>query len=212
MDRPQRCQQALDSMMASGISTPGRVIVNGPLQADAYSRLRLPDDWSIEFLPENLGICGALNWAFRRWHSEPWYGMPCDDELVFTPGFDRTLISEAGGWNIAHGNDGWRSEYRLWTYATYGGDLLRTVGYWAPAGLWHWYFDDHWETIAAEFGLKRHCVDVRTEHRHTDNGAAGMDATYQAGRERTEEDRLRFEAWKRSEWLPIRQRLMAAMR
>lgn len=210
MDRPERCQAALDSMIACEIETPGYVVVNGPLQVEKYRQLRLPKDWGLIELPENIGICGALNLMFKRFPDEPWYGMPCDDELVFERRFDRWLIREAGAWNISHGNDGWRSQYRLWTYATFGGDLLRACGYWALPGLWHWYFDDHWELIAKEFGLKRHCEGIRTEHRHTDNGAVDLDATYQAGRANADSDRRRFEQWKREEWPSLRARIAQA--
>ena len=198
-------------MVGCGLSTPGRVIVNGPDQIEAYRNLRLPENWSLIELPENIGICGALNWAFRLYHSEPWYGMACDDELVFTPGFDKILINAAGRWNCAHGDDGWRSSYRLWGFLTIGGDLLRSAGWWALPGLWHWYFDDVWETIAGEFGLNAWCQNVKTEHNHTDNGKVQMDAIYALGRSRTEQDRQRFDRWKSHEWPKLKNRLRVAM-
>ena len=211
-DRPQRCQATLDSMVGCGLSTPGRVLVNGPDQIEAYRNLRLPENWSLIELPENLGICGALNWAFRLYHSEPWYGMACDDELVFTPDFDNILVNAAGRWKCAHGDDGWRSSYRLWGFLTIGGDLVRACGWWALPGLWHWYFDDVWETIAAEFDANAFCRAVKTEHRHTDNGKVPMDAVYALGRSRAAEDRQRFDRWKAAEWPKLRDRIRTAMR
>ena len=198
-------------MIAAGISTPGFVVVNGPLQIEAYRRMRLPFGWELIELPVNLGICGGLNWCFEKFPNEPWYGMPCDDELVFTEGFDRVLIDAAGAWNISHGNDGWMSETRLWTYATYGGDLLRAAGYWALPGLWHWYFDDHWELVAKEFSLKRHCREVVTEHRHVYNETAAPDATFNAGRSRAAADRAAFNAWRSRGWPKLRERISFRM-
>ena len=198
-------------MIAAEVSTPGVVIVNGPQRIDEYRRMRLPQSWVMIELPENIGICGGLNHAFRRFPFEKWYGLVCDDELVFTKGFDKTLIDAAGRWGVAHGNDGWRAAYRLWTYVVYPGDLLRTVGYWSPPGLFHWYFDDTWEEIAREFGLKRFCQDVKTEHEHTDNGKVSIDETYAVGRSRADHDKARFERWKSEEWPTIRERLKLAM-
>lgn len=206
MDRPNRAQSAIDSIIACQVSTPGIVIVNGPLQREDYERLRLPLGWTIEFLPQNIGVCAALNHVFRRHPVEQWYGLACDDEHVFTPSFDRILIESAGRWNFAHGNDGWKSERRIWTYVVVGGDLLRTLGWWSLPGLWHCYHDDVQETIAAELGLKRWCRDVNTKHVHWEKGATD-DLTYQTGRSRWDEDAERFGLWKSHEWPSLKRRL-----
>lgn len=211
MGRATQCQEVVNSAMAGGISTPGIVLVNGPEQTELYRSLRLPGDWSIAQLPQNLGICGALNLAFTSFRDEAWYGLVCDDEFVFTPQFDLKLVSAAGSWAIAHGNDGWRSEKRIHTYVVFGGDLIRLTGWWALPGLWHWYFDDVWEMIAQEFKLRRFCRDVQTQHRHFAAGQAPIDATYQSGESRTEQDKVRFHQWKEDDWPGLRDKLASRL-
>lgn len=212
MGRAARCQEVMDAALAAGISTPGMILVNGPQEAEWYQALTLPPRWSMDLLPENLGICGALNLAFHQFPNEPWYGLVCDDEFVFTQGFNLKLVAATERIGIAHGNDGWRSEKRIHTYVVFGGDLLRQTGWWALPGLWHWYFDDVWETIAQEFGLRRFCRDVQTEHRHYATGRAPNDATYQSGESRSEQDKERFRHWKESEWPQLRRSLAIHLR
>lgn len=207
LNRPDRAQAAIDTMIACQVSTPGLVIVNGPQQREVYERLRLPSNWEIHHLPSNVGVCSALNLAFRFHPSEPWYGLVCDDEHVLTSGFDRILIEAAGSWNIAHGDDGWKSKDRIWTYVVCGGELLRTLGWWSLPGLFHTYHDDVQEVIAKELGLKRWCRDVHTKHVHWEQGQAVDDATYQLGRSRWQQDQQRFDVWKRNEWPAVKERL-----
>ena len=206
MSRPVACQAVIDSMVAANLSTPGLVIVNGD-PGNAYRSIRLPAKWSIITFEDNRGVCGAMNWAFEQFPRADFYALVCDDEFVFTEQFDLKLIEAAGRWNIAHGNDGWQSETRIHTYATWGGELIRAVGWWSLPGLWHWYFDDCWELIASEFGLRRFCRDVLTEHRHYTAGRATFDPTYQAGQSRAGQDQAVFEDWKRDEWPALRGRL-----
>jgi hypothetical protein len=210
-NRPDKCAAVLDQINSVGCSTPGMVIVNGYEGISQYARMKLPPNWQIIFSPVNLGLCGAMQLHFLNYSSEPFYGLICDDEYVFTPGWDKTLINAAGRFGIAHGNDGWQSETRLHTYATFGGDLIRTVGWWALPNLWHWFFDDIWELIAKDFELKRYCRDVKTEHKHYKSGKAEKDQTYFAAETRSIEDRGRYKTWLTSEYPRTKARLEAAM-
>jgi len=207
MGRPTQCAAVLKAMVDHGMSTPGIVVVNGPERADEYRQIVLPDQWQIEFLPENIGLCASFNRMFSKFPNEPWYGAVCDDEFIFTEGFDQTLVQHAGSWCVAHANDGWQSEKRIHTFAVHGGELLRFLGWWALPGLWHWYFDDVIETIAGELDLRRFCKDVRSEHRHWCTGAATFDDVYRLGESRSEQDREVFLKWKTEEWPRTKERL-----
>lgn len=211
MNRPDRCQIALDSMIASGITTPGAVIVNGPQRIDEYRKLRLPNNWHMFELPENIGVCGALNFGLRRFPGCDWYSLAADDEIVHSAGFDIRLAEAAGRWNIANANDGWQSTNRIWSFVTIGGDLVRSMGYLAPPGLWHYYWDDFVEHVAADLNLRRFLPDIKTEHRHHYANTAPDDKTYQEGRSRWDQDKARFERWKLEEWQEIRNRVRLEM-
>lgn len=190
-----------------GCTTPGIVIVQGTETDYSEVKAVLPSDWKITTLPHNHGICGAMQWFFNHHPHEPFYGLVCDDEHVFTPGWDRTLIEAAGKNCISHGNDGWQSERRIHGYATWGGDLLRAVRWWAIPGLWHWYFDDVWERIAADLNLRRWCPEVKVEHKHYLAGKTEKDATYAAGESMSRNDQRVFYAWLNYEWPHLRQML-----
>jgi hypothetical protein len=177
--------------MAIGCSTPGVVIING----GDYSGLRVPHGWDIEIMPENIGLCGAMQHYFRTHPDEPFYGLACDDEYVYTPGWDTTLTKTAGSSFIAFGNDGWQSGRRQHGYVTWGGDLVRKVGFLSLPGLWHWYHDDVWEAIAERMALNRFCPNVHLEHKHYRAQKSEDDETYILGRSRSEADAGVYTKW-----------------
>ena len=94
----------------------------------------------------------------------------------------------AGKTRISHGNDHWQSKNRIHTYAVFGGNIVRELGFWAIPGLWHWYFDDFWEKVAHDFRLRRFVPEVRTEHKHYIAEKAEKDDTYIAGESRNQQD------------------------
>ena len=207
MNRADQCQDVLDHMVECNVSTPGLVVVNGPLQLEEYRQIRLPPKWGIVFLPENIGVCGALNYAFNLCPNEPWYSLACDDEFVFTPNFDTVLAEAAGDWFCSNANDGWKSRHRMWSFVTIGGKLARELGGVALPGLFHWYWDNWLEEITQTLRLKRWCSQIKAEHRHVVNRKSSDDLTYQIGRSRSDQDRRRFEEWKSKEWPSLAERL-----
>lgn len=202
-NRPEKCQTVLNQIIALGCSTTGTVIMNGT----DYPDLRLPPRWNSILLPENIGVCAAMQYYFKMFPDEAFYGLICDDEYVFTKNWDRRLTETAGSSFIAFGNDGWQSGRRQHGYVTWGGDLIRKVGFLSLPGLWHWYHDDVWEAIAAELGLNRFCHDVRVEHRHYRAKQAEDDATYQLGRSRAQQDGEVYSRWYIQEFPELIERL-----
>lgn len=217
-NRPEKCQAVLDQIIEVGCSTPGVVIVNGPTTTGHdYPPLFLPDGWRVVTLTENIGVCGAMQWYFTENPHDDFYGLICDDEYVFTPGWDVILTRAAGAGKIAFGNDGWQSGdvangKRQHGYVTWGGDLVRAVGFLSLPGLWHWYHDDVWEAIADAAGLNVFCSEVRVEHRHYRAGAAPKDATYLAGESRAAEDRGTYMKWRMSGFSDVMQRIWKMQR
>lgn len=189
--RPGRCQDALDSIIAAGVSTSGVVWVDGD-QDPAYRSLRLPQGWQLIAPADNLGVCGVLNWALARFAGEPWYGFISDDSIVQTPGWDMALVKAAGAAGFANSADGWQAQRRMHGAVVFGGDLLRALGWWAPPGLIHSFVDDAWEKIARALDNWRHVPQVMVEHRHARNAKAPNDASYRKAYSTFEDDRAAF--------------------
>lgn len=191
LNRPEQCQQVIDRLGST--KHPGILIVNG----GDYSSIRLPENWVMGVMSENVGLCGALRWAFSEYPNEPFYGMITDDEFLGgdNPLWESELVDAAGDWFIAHGNNGWQSGRRVHGYMTIGGKLMREVGWWMPEGLWHWYCDDFWETIARSCGLQRFCLNVRIENKHYLLKNVEKDSTYVAAESRIDQDRQLYISW-----------------
>lgn len=202
-NRPEKCQAVLDQIIAVGCSTPGTVIING----SDYPPLRVPAGWDAIHLSENIGVCGAMQHYFKTHPNEKFYGLVCDDEYVFTEGWDKRLTETASTSFIAFGNDGWQSGRRQHGYVTWGGDLIRSVGFLSLPGLWHWYHDDVWEAIASALALNRFCHDVRVEHRHYRAKQAEDDETYRLGRSRARQDCEVYTKWRNEEFPALIERL-----
>ena len=75
------------------------------------------------------------------------------------------LIIALEGWNIVTGDDlrpGTKAHGRCdGVFARFG----RCIGYLAPPGLNHLFFDDTWERIGAATGCMRWMMDVKVAHR-----------------------------------------------
>lgn len=206
--RPKQCAAVLKCIMAVGCSTPGIVVVNGTDDIEEYSKIALPKDWQMVVLPQNIGCCGAMNWVFNKYPNEPFYGLICDDEWVYSTDWDKKLTAAAGTKYISHANDRWQSGKRIHCYATFGGDLIREIGYWAIPGLWHWFFDDQVEAIANNMNIVRFCEDVLGEHKHYLAGKAKKDDTYKSGESRNGMDHMTFQRWMVTDYPIIKQRLI----
>jgi hypothetical protein len=112
-----------------------------------------------------MGLCASMNWCFNQFPDEAWYGLILDDEFVYTPGWDKKLVMAAGKNRIAHGNDHEHSLDSLSTYIVFGGELLRSIGWWSPPGIWHWYLDQVWKNLVIDLSLRRFVPEVRTERK-----------------------------------------------
>lgn len=194
-NRPEQCRAVIDQINKIGCETFGLLWVNGPEQLEKYKKIELPSLWRVHYHEENIGVCGAMNAAFGMYPEQPYYGLICDDEYVYTPAWDKTLSQAAGNWHIAHGNEGWQSSRRIHSYVTVGGELVRECGWWSLPGLWHWYHDNVQEVLAAHAELRIFCQDVRTEHKHYLAGKAEKDTTYSSGESRATQDEAVFKNW-----------------
>jgi glycosyltransferase involved in cell wall biosynthesis len=200
-NRPESIKRVLTQIKKLGVNSRIIVFVQGRDMAQEYYVV-LKDFPFVEahYLPINMGLCGALNHAFELYPDEEWYGLFTDDECIYTEGWDEKLIAAAGNCKISYGTDKDSNNGRIHTFNVIGGDLMRAVGYWAPRGLWHWYFDDVWEKLAEACDLRRPVLDVITEHKHYLYGKAPKDKTYMVGESRAQEDKRIFCIWLEEEF------------
>lgn len=193
-NRRSRCRDTLDSIVANGTSR-GVVVQDG---CD-YGRFPVPAGWFLRRTPEHAELGGVLRWAFERFPAEPFYGFISDDMVVKTRGWALAMELAAGQWKIASSNDLWKGQQRMAGALCFGGELLRTLGYWVPAGMNHLYIDDVWETVGRELDCWIYRKDVVVEHLHFANGKGEKDDTYNRvrnGQAYAGEDQRIFEEWR----------------
>lgn len=180
-------------------SSEGIVFVNGRDHAAEYVEHvgnNLPDGWQMILHTENLGALGAMNYVFREYPDEPFYGFIGDDEYVYTKDWNKHLTQAAGLRNISHANDGWQSGQRIHSFVCIGGELVRAVGYMAVPECWHWYgFDTMWEMISKQLPLRNYLANIETEHRHPLKHKVATDDCYSLGESKQEEDEKAFRVW-----------------
>lgn len=184
-----------------GLSTPGILVVNGtetPGVLERYKKIKLPENWKRVWFQKNVGCNAAANKIVSMFPDEPWYGGLADDEWVNTPDFDKTLITAAGSWNIANANAGRNSEQRVQSFPTFGGDLVRCVGWLALPGLFHWFGENTWEYFDAHIvpRLRVFCKDIAAEHRHFTNSPVEKDEAYSS-----QDNHRNTDAWTYQHWI-----------
>lgn len=202
MSRPAQCRAVLERMLEKGCTTPVTVFVNGVSHYDAYVEELItgrewPEGWRISFHPENLGAIGALNYVFRKYPDEKFYGFVGDDEFVETVGFDKRLIDAAGDWDFSHGHIGNGRKNTAQGGLCIGGELARALGYLAMPSGWHWFaLDNMWEVLAEEGACRNvFCDDVIVEHRHPYYGKGSVDRCYKLGEVNAATDHYEFSRW-----------------
>lgn len=201
--RAQRAAVVMESTRAFGAESDGILLVSeDDPQISAYRELNMPRGWALHVSPAGHGWMGdKLNAAFKAHPNECWYGWIADDHVIKTD-FEGQLRGAAGRFGIASANDLVKSNEdtnrsRMHGVAVFGGDLLRSIGFWAPEGVRHLYFDDVWELIGRTLGVWRVLMGVVTQHAHPIYGTAPMDETYRRGNspERCAEDKASFIRW-----------------
>lgn len=154
--------------------------------SDDYHRIRLPRNWRVHYEPEWRGLQGSLQWCLERFPDASQYGWLADDTRPRTRGWDTSLERAAGGWNLAYAKDLWMSEDPIGLEALragrdlssglcWGGDLIRTVGWWALPQVKQAGIDTAWTEITRPFALHRYLEDIVVEHLHYKAGKRPKD-------------------------------------
>lgn len=166
--------------------SPGVVYVDE--DNGSYRDLKLPKNWRVHREPEWRSLQGALEWCLAEYPDASQYGWLADDTRPRTTGWDRMLEAEAADWNLAYARDLWISEEpaeavrlvlgkNLSSGLCWGGELVRTVGWWALPGVRQAGIDTAWCEIARPFGLHRYVENVVVEHLNWRTGKRKKDET-----------------------------------
>lgn len=191
-NRPEKLKRFLAAAKATGISTPGIVIVNGDFAG--YENLDLPENWTLTTASAE-GMVKVLNDAFDAHPNEMWYGIVVDDLVPVTPGWDKAVVQAALKSGIASCNDRELAPARMTGATAFRGDILRAAGFVMPRCLFHTYGDDFWEKIGRDYACWSVLMDVIIEHHHPFKDAASADATHARSYSQMGDDKGKYQRW-----------------
>jgi hypothetical protein len=128
-----------------------------------------------------------MQYAFTTYPDATHYGWLADDTRPRTRNWDTQLEAAAGEWGLAYARDLWFSESpiernglevgnNLSSGLCWGGELVRTVGWWATPGLRQAGIDMAWLDIVRPLGLHRYRHDIVVEHLNWRTGKREKDA------------------------------------
>lgn len=214
-NRPELLKQTLAHCVATGMSTPGVILVNGGDQR-AYRSIVLPPNWRMVFRSENLGWAQGVAALLRQNPDEPWYGFFYDDMVPKTPGWDVKLLERMKPGGIVTAENNWHKPPRIQT-AVLDGALVREVGFMALPRTWSCFTDDFWEKLGADLGIWDHAGDVVVETLNPRKGDGAMTeettvAGYGPNNERLFADKQVYDAFLGSQYEAIRERVRARFR
>lgn len=190
--------------------TKGLILVNGCDTPEYRESVRYkPDGWKVESLPENLGVAGAMQYAFEKYPNEPWYGWLADDLIPKTEGWDTKLVEALNDKTlIASASNNWHKPNRFQT-GIVSGDLAREVGFLHLPGTWGCYSDDFWERLGTELGIWKSFDDVVVETLNPRKGDYEWDAASEATYNETTfaKDGQIWEAFQEGPYQALRERI-----
>ena len=201
--RIQQLQAMINQMVETGLSTPGRIIVNYEeleKHIAEYDALQMPSDWDVigthaEGMAEKVqeayinGVCKDADWI----------GVLCDDHWPITENWDTKLIEGLQGWNAVTSDDCHQVPKRMEGATVWSRGLIDAIGYLAPSNLRHLYFDDCWERLGATTGCLQWRMDIKVAHRPA-TYTHREDATAKNIHNFRETDEVRFRVWIKDEF------------
>lgn len=180
--RPANLHRFFAACQETAISTPGLLLIDRAdfeAHRNDYEALALPHHWGIVLTAAvSQGDKIREIWDREKLATLSWLGLIGDDNVPETLAWDRRLVDQLDGWNIASCNDGWQAPNRIGNCWVMSGPLVRALGYVFAPGMHHLFVDDLWETIGREASCWRVLLDVMVRHRHVMKGEAPVDATH----------------------------------
>lgn len=209
--RVRKLGELIESMGEQDRAEPFTVVVCTMDPAlPEYERMTLPSGWVLLIADGEYSYCGEkMNYAFERLPQAPFYGHLCDDVLMAEPDRLPELRAAAGEWYMSYPDDGLHRN-SLVCFPCTGGELLRTVGWWAHPALKHNCLDSVLDDIGRSSKLLKPRMDIRFVVKHPSFGTAPMDDTYR----RVEEINLNAGDVYHKEWhsSPMRPQILERVR
>lgn len=188
----------LDQMVATGLSTPGLIIVTAKeLSAGIYDSIHLPPGWKLCPVAERFdGMAAKVQIAYAECavRDAAWVGVLCDDMTPLTIGWDYVLISRLNGWNAVSSDDLDQAPKRMEGATVWSRPLVDAIGYMAPPGLHHLFFDDVWEKLGQATGCLQWAMDIKVKHEPIQYSGRS-DSTSDKVKSFRDKDERTFRAW-----------------
>lgn len=188
---------------ATGMTTPGRILVEEKELAeltDEYFALDLPNGWDVVGVPAE-GMAAKVQYAYANGVCGDafWIGVLTDDMTPMTILWDVILISQLNGWNIITSDDCDQAPKRMEGATVFSGDLINEIGYLAPPGLQHLFFDDVWEQLGAATGCLKWDMSVKVKHAPK-TYSNQQDSTAKKIHTFWDADEMRYRDWQKKEF------------
>ena len=196
--RIPQLQQFFEHCRATGISTPGRVLVEDEELTELiveYRSITLPDGWLIVGVHAE-GMAEKIEYAYAEGYcgDARWIGVLTDDQQPITAFWDRKLIARLNGYNAVSSDDLDQAPKRMEGATVWSRDLVDAIGYMAPPGLHHLFFDDVQERLGIATGCLTWDMSVKVKHSPiTYSGVA--DSTAEKVKSFHDDDQRTFQAW-----------------
>lgn len=180
LGRPDRIRAVVESYQWGAESSVLLTLWEKDPRLAEYAVQTWPENWSVETVPMR-GNGPTYNEILRRHPNEKCYGFLADDALLDVQGMLRMLEEKAGAWCVSYANDKHHGE-SIPTMPCIGGELARSIGYLAPAGIVHWAIDNAWYEIGNRVDGLRYCPELTYTHLNPVWGTAPDDDTYKRAR------------------------------
>lgn len=169
--RPHAAEEVAGICWDTGMKQPAIMYVDG--DPSGYEGLKLPDNWSMTFGDGNLA--GSKQYVFEHFPNERVYGWIADDNVPETMHWCNIVEYRAYPWNLVHCRDYFVSDIdeeqlrrtkNLGGGICWGGDLIRSVGFWAPnpdvivQGGIDWF----WTSLCGDTPIGIYLEDVVVRH------------------------------------------------
>ena len=168
-----------------------------------YDQINLPDNWEMVIgseVSDRGNLAGSKQYILKRFPSERVYGWLADDNVPITQNWSYIIEDIAYPWYLVHGKDCWVSEqeppsnYYLFRTKNlgggicWGGDLVRSVGYWAPPGIIQGGIDWFWTSICGDTPLGVYLHNVVVKHHNWRTGHRAKDDNDNLEKKHVKED------------------------
>lgn len=178
--RPDAAKRTIEECRQTGMTQKAILYVDGDPQGYNFT---LPSNWSVIYGCGNLS--GSMQYVFTAYPDEKVYGWLADDNHPITHGWCQEVERAAEPFYLVHCRDMYASEmdYRsliasrnLGAGLCWGGELVRTVGFWSPPFLIQAGIDWFWTSLVSDTPLGVYRPDITVRHDNYRTGRREKDA------------------------------------